>query len=119
MRPTAMVSGPYMSLGRSMVDDCVGRAEACSIWLWENDYYVLTPHLNTRNFHELVNQHESVYLDFWKKVIRSGLVDLLVMTYNWNQSDGALKENQLARHLGIPIYEWQLTWRPQEIRRIG
>lgn len=109
MRSTAFVSAPYQGDTTSHIDRNIAVAELCSLWLWNNNYEAFCPHLNTRNFHILISQPEQVYLNFCFKIIRSGLIDLIVLCGSWKLSSGVRDEIELARTLKIPITIWQQT----------
>lgn len=111
MHATAFVSGPYAPIPSLKLDivDNVSTAEACAIWLWNHDYYVFCPHLNTRYFGSYSPVPEQRYVAFYLSVIRSGLIDLLVLLPYWELSSGTDKEFRLARSLQIPILLWSPT----------
>jgi len=107
MKATAFVSGPYYNKDPEIIATNIQAAQECAIWLWEHNYYTFCPHLNTKHFEVLSTQSEEVYLDFCLKVIRSGLIDLIVLTtHNYTTSTGTLKEIDLAMRLDIPIMLW-------------
>ena len=106
MRPTAFICGPYYNTEPSILTKNIERAREAAVWLWDNGYYAFCPHLNTANFHILTNQSEEVYRAFALNVIRSGLIQLLVMLQGWKNSDGSNNEFHLARVLEIPIFEY-------------
>ena len=109
MRATAFVSGPYSPLPyiKSDVVDNISTATDCAIWLWEHDFSVICPHLNTKFFDNLTDQPKEAFLDFYLSIIRSGVVDLIVLLPNWQSSEGTSAEFQLARRLYIPTYTWE------------
>lgn len=121
MRPTTMIAAPYYDKDPSVIQENITIARTCAIWLWENGFYVLTPHLNTANFHCLTNVEEQVYRDFYLKVIRSGLTDLLVMTGEWHERPNSFchQELKLATCLGIPAYVWDYRAQTKQLERIN
>lgn len=110
MNSTAFVAAPYFSEDNSIVETNIITAQDCAIWLWNNGYSVLCPHTNTKNFHRLTYVPESVYRAFYLKVIRSGLIDLVVFAGNWEYSTGCKEELTLAKTLMIPTWEWKSTY---------
>lgn len=102
----AFVSGPYKRNHKSTTDN-INLARDCAIYLWNTGYYVICPHLNTANFETYTGVPPRAFLDFCLHLIRSGVVDLLVMLPRWHVSYGAKKEFALARRLDIPIYTWE------------
>jgi hypothetical protein len=106
MRPTAFICGPYHDSEPRQINKNIEAAKEASVWLWNNGYYVFCPHMNTANFHILTHQPESVYKQFAFRVIRSGLIDLLVLIFRWKFSEGAHNELQLCRTLEIPVLEF-------------
>jgi len=122
-RPTVFVSGPYAAIdnGPSTYDN-ISIAESCSVWLWSNGYHAFCPHLNTRDFNWFAQQPPEVYLDFCIKVLRSGLIDLMVMCGQWRLSQGCFlrkhhSEFHTAVDLHIPVFEWTLGC--TELKRIA
>jgi len=107
MHSTAFVSGPYTAIPhlQSTIDN-IAIATDCAIWLWTHDYYVFCPHLNSRHFDTFANVPESRYIDFYLSILRSGIIDLLVLLPHWELSSGTEKEFKLARLLQIPICTW-------------
>lgn len=102
----AFVSGPYKDLPESSTPTHIDQARWCAVYLWDVGYYVICPHLNTGGFETLTHQPPKVFLDFCLHIIRSGVVDLLVMLPKWTESFGSRQEFKLARRLDIPIYTW-------------
>jgi len=109
MHSTALISGPYSPLPKTKTSKHISIARECALWLWSNHYYAICPHLNTANFEHEIAVQNHVYVDFCFKLMRSGVVDLVVMLPNWNQSHGAKLEFKLARELYIPLYIWTKT----------
>lgn len=109
MRPTAFVCGPYINTEQVEVLRNIESAKVVAVWLWDEGYYVFCPHMNTANFHKLAHQSENVYKQFAFSIIRSGLIDLIVLTPAWKSSSGARDEVHLAQTLKIPIFEFSLT----------
>lgn len=121
MRPTAMIAAPYYDKNPNVVKDNITVARTCAIWLWDNGYYAITPHLNTGDFHVLTGVSESDYRDFYLKVIRSNLIDLLVLTGAWRERLESFvhQELKLATRLGIPAFEWDVRAQVKQLRRIN
>lgn len=138
-RPTAFVAGPYFSTGQNgkadhvQIHKNIREAERVAVWLWDNEYEAFCPHKNTSMFHVLTSQKEDVYRAFAQKVLRSGLIELLVLAKNYEKSKGTKEEIELCQSLGIPVYAFRETfislldvhevlWRlscPQDLSKIG
>jgi len=103
---TAFVSGPYFNVDAEKIKQNIESAKDCAIWLWNHDYAVFCPHLNSAWFHTLTNAPEETFLQFCLKIIRSNLIDILVHVPNWSMSNGSWKEHNLALNLQIPIYRF-------------
>jgi len=124
-RPTVFVSGPYTDLsykGGPSTTINIGVSRECALWLWENGYYAFSPHLNTQSFELYINVETLVYLDFCIKVLRSGLIDLMVMCGQWRLSQGCFLRKQhsefhTAVDLHIPVFEWTLGC--NELKRLA
>lgn len=106
MRPTAFVAGPYMDIKPENIPKNISIAREATVWLWDNNYYVFCPHLNTAGFHILTSQGEDIFKTFCFRVIRSGLIDLIVLLPFWQISEGTMNELAFARNLEIPIFEY-------------
>ena len=119
MRPTAFVSAPYSAAFGRDIGSNILVAQRCAIWLWDHCYYVLCPHLNTQHFEVLTTQPYNTFMQFCLHTIRSGLIDVIVMTGAWQTSSGALQELKLAHTLAIPVCEFQLYWQPPELRQLS
>ena len=116
MRPTVFVAGPYSDIKPEFITKNVDNAKTCAVWLWDHGYYVFCPHLNTAGFHILTSQGEDIFKAFCFRVIRSGLIDLIVLLPFWKTSEGTMHELAFARNLEIPIFEF--SHEPDRITRL-
>jgi len=107
MTQTAFVSGCYTGEDSLETDQYIKLARDCTIWLWNHGYSVFCPHLNSAQMERFTNQNYQIFLNFCLKVIKSGLIDFLVLLPNWAASSGANKEINLAKKLTIPVIEWK------------
>lgn len=106
MRPTAFVAGPYIDTRPEFITKNIEDAKTAAVWLWDHGYYVFCPHMNTAGFHVLTSQGEDVFKAFYLRVIRSGLIDLIVLLPYWKTSEGTMEEFAFARNLQIPVFEF-------------
>ena len=84
------------------IEENIEIARKVAIKLWEKGYTVLTPHLNTYHFEK---DCKCSYDDF----IRGDLemisrCDAICMLQGWMCSQGACREKEFAKYLGIPIF---------------
>ena len=92
------VSGKYSG----NIDENIALARKVAIEVWESGNVALTPHLNTAHFEQdckcSYDDYMNGYLDLvWK-------CDAILMLPGWEQSNGAIKELNLARKELIPEY---------------
>lgn len=116
MRPTAFIAGPYIDAEPKFITKNIEEAKQAAVWLWDHGYYVFCPHLNTAGFHILTSQEENVFKSFCFRVIRSGLIDLIVLLPFWKTSEGTMNEMSFAQRLKIPIFEF--SHEPDRITRL-
>lgn len=94
------VAGPYRAPTPWGIEQNIRRAEALSLEVWRLGAAAICPHANTRYF-----QHECAD-DVWLKGDLAILekCDAILLTPDWQKSEGAKVEAHHARYLGIPIF---------------
>jgi hypothetical protein len=67
-----------------------------------SDPQVFTSEMNNRYKKQGVAYHE--FIEFWRKVLKSGYITDIFMTPGWERSTGAKDEYLLAKKLGLHIH---------------
>jgi nucleoside 2-deoxyribosyltransferase len=62
-------------------------------------YAVICPHKNTSMFDG--ECEELIWLNGYLEILKR--CDIVIITHNWDESDGAIKEVAFADSLGIPV----------------
>lgn len=93
------ISGAYRNGTEWGLVENIRRAESAAIKLWQQGWVVLCPHKNTAHFGGLCN--DRVWLDGDIELLKR--CDAIFMLKNWEQSEGAREEHELARVLDKEI----------------
>ena len=110
------ISGSYR--GNTEVNILKARKQA--IELWELGFTILTPHLNTQHFELDCHIPENEYIKGDIEILKR--CNGLFMLDNWQDSEGARKEYQVAQQEGLPIFHnlMELTnWIQEKERNVG
>ena len=96
------ISGPYRSKwGEWHVRQNIRKAENAAEFVWLNGGVALCPHKNTAGFGGLPGCPDEVWIQGDLELLRR--CDAVWMVDGWRDSNGARREMELARQLGIPI----------------
>lgn len=108
MTKIAYTAGKYRAETLNGVRINTLRAEAIAIKYWELGYGVICPHKNCFMIDcESVNDDLIMEADL---IMIQRCVDVMIMIPGWEDSEGAIKEHNLAVKLGIKIiYETEET----------
>lgn len=100
------VAGPYRAKTHYEVELNVRQAEAASIELWQMGYAVICPHKNTAHFDNLAP--DEIWLEGDLEIIKrlQAHTDIMVMLPGWENSEGALKEKEIAEFRHFDIFYW-------------
>lgn len=98
------LSGPYSGPTPYHVAANIEMAGEIAVKLWNDGFYVLTPHLNTAGFEYLSTAPYEQFIDGDLRMIDG--VDAVVMLPGWTSSRGANIERDYALEKGIPVYEY-------------
>lgn len=99
----AYIAGPYRDpRGAHWIGENIHRARRVAADMWARGYAVICPHLNTSLMDGLCD--DSAFLDGTLEMLRR--CDLVVLTYDWHHSAGAIREVNEAMMLRIPVYQW-------------
>lgn len=93
------VAGPYRAKSEWGVFQNIRSAEKLALELWILGLAVICPHKNTEAFGGAAP--DSLWLEGALEMVRRS--DAVVCTPDWQASEGACGEVELARELGIPI----------------
>jgi len=104
------ISGKYSDINFWKVDFNIRKAKNEAIALirevGRHGYFPITPHLNTGHFEEREEMFEGVNFEYWL----NGTIELLkrcdamLLLDNWEDSNGAKKEIEIAVANGMPVY---------------
>jgi len=96
------IAGPYRADTFNGIWDNIREAEKVAIKIWQSGDYALCPHLNTQLFDDVAAPE--VFLAGGLELLRR--CDKVYMMKKWRQSEGAIKEHDLAIELGLElVYE--------------
>jgi len=100
------ISGKYSGRTKEEVDANIRESEKVAKELWSAGIVALSPHLNTAHF-----EIEGVTYDDYIKGDLELLsrCDAILMLKDWMLSEGARKEKEFAKFLGMPIYYYPDT----------
>lgn len=97
-REIVFVSGKY----RGNIEANIDHAEMVAKLLWEQDFIVICPHLNTARFDGICS--DDTWLQGYLEILRR--CDSIFMLRGWQDSEGANAELKLAKELGKRVY-WE------------
>ena len=95
----AYIAGPYRNKTIHGIVENIRRAEKYAIKYWKLGYAVICPHKNTALFDGLLP--DNTWIDGDCELLRRS--DVIVFTGNWWESEGCLREYNLARNLDKEI----------------
>lgn len=99
----AYIAGPVRAATKRQVWLNTKAAAEVGITVARFGYAVIVPHTNSRLPELLGNLGDEYWLAMDLEVLRR--CDLVVLVPGWRSSVGTQKEVELARSLGIPVYE--------------
>ena len=97
----AYIAGPFRAANAWEIEENIRRAERVALDAWRAGFAVICPHTNTRFFQGAAP--DRVWLDGDMEILIR--CDLVILVEGWDSSMGALKEVEVARHRGIPVYQ--------------
>lgn len=95
------VAGPFRGRCHWDVEENIRRAERLALEVWRSGAACLCPHANTRYFDGAAE--DRVWLEGDLEML--GRCDAVVMTTDWERSNGARAERRYAESRGIPVFE--------------
>jgi hypothetical protein len=91
-KPIVFISGPFRGPHHFAIHENICRAERLSLEVWKAGGVGLCPHLNTAHFQGVLL--DRVWLTGDLKLLY--VSDAILMTPDWQDSDGAIVERQRA-----------------------
>ena len=101
-RRLIFISGPYKAKTEKEKNSNIWHAMQAAIRLWQKDWFVICPHLNTAHFENLTKLDESIWLEGDLEILRR--CDCVFMLKGYETSTGSLMELELAERLQKAIY---------------
>jgi len=106
--PLVYIAGPFRANGKDDIRDedvkkNVAHAMDVARQLWESGIAALCPHANTSMEFTEGRTDPQMFLDADIKMMMA--CDAVLMLDNWQSSEGAKREHEIAEKLGMPIYE--------------
>jgi len=104
------IAGKYSGLNFNKVEINIRKARNTALKLIQKigslGYFPITPHMNTAHFEEYEAILDGIDYEYWLNGSRELLerCDALLLLDNWNDSNGATKEKEIAEAKGIPIF---------------
>jgi hypothetical protein len=95
------IAGPYRAPSEYEVVQNIRRAEELAIQVWRAGAACICPHKNTALFGGAAP--DAVWLSGALEMVRRS--DAVLCVANWKKSAGAVDEVNLAKELGIPVFE--------------
>lgn len=96
------VAGPYRAKTDYQKRENIMHAQRVAIRLWELNWVVFCPHLNTLHFDWYSKLPSEVWLKGGLEFLRRS--DAIFMLSTWRASEGAKRELEVAVELGKEIY---------------
>ncbi len=95
----AYIAGPFRAKTEWQKEQNVRRAEELALKVAALGVMPVCPHKNTQHFHGLLS--DEFWLEGAMELMRR--CDVIVVTDDWEKSEGARKEVDEARRLGKPV----------------
>jgi hypothetical protein len=102
----AYIAGPYRAKTQPGIEKNIRKASHLAAKYWKLGYAVICPHKNASHLDGTVA--DEVFLAGCLEILRllRPGQDVLVMMKTWKESEGATREHELGKELGIEvIYE--------------
>ena len=102
----AFICGPYRGASDNEVYGNIQRAREVAVAVWKMGYAVFCPHLNSAFMSGVVD--EEAFLEGAKVMLQK--CDLVVLTPEWEGSQGAKNEIREAINNGLLVYQFDDGW---------
>lgn len=100
------IAGPFRAPNAWEIEQNIRRAETLALEIWRMGAAVICPHANTRFFQGAAD--DEVWLEGDLEILRR--CDAVVMTKDWEKSQGAKAEHAFAEKEGVPIFNEEKLW---------
>lgn len=94
------VAGPFRGPDAWDIEQNIRQAESLALRVWRKGFPCICPHSNTRFYQGACP--DSVWLDGDLHILSR--CDALLLTSDWERSEGAREEKRYAESKGIPIF---------------
>lgn len=105
-----MISGPYTGRTSEETKDNIEKARLKALEIISKKgrfgWFPITPHMNTAGFEMYESVLEGIDQYYWYNGYNSLVMkcDAIYMLNDWEKSEGAKKENGIAKETKTPIY---------------
>jgi len=96
------VAGPYHHQTEEGKRENILHAIRVALRLWELGFFVICPHCNTANFEFYTNLPQEVWGEGYLEILKR--CDAIFMMRNWETSEGAKSELEVAIERGMAVY---------------
>ena len=94
------IAGPFRGPNAWEIEQNIRRAETLALEVWKLGAAAICPHANTRFFQNAAP--DKVWLDGDLEILKR--CDAILMTDDWEKSEGAKAEYTFAKKNGIPVF---------------
>ena len=95
------VAGPFRAKNSWDMEQNIRRAEELALEVWRAGFACICPHSNTRYYQGAAPDH--VWLEGDLAILKK--CDVVLMTPDWQRSNGATAERNYAFGQGIPVFD--------------
>jgi nucleoside 2-deoxyribosyltransferase len=94
------IAGPFRGKNHFVIAENIRNAERLALAVWQLGAAALCPHANTAHFQDAAP--DDVWLTGDLELLRR--CDAVLMTPDWERSEGARIERRFAMDAGIPVF---------------
>lgn len=95
------IAGPFRAANTWLIESNIRRAETLALKVWALGAAAVCPHANTRFYQGILP--DKTWLDGDLEILRR--CDAIMLAPRWEKSSGTLAEIELARDIGMPVFE--------------
>ena len=98
----AFISGPFTHEDEIHgIKENINEASKVALKYWRKGYAVICPHKNTSDFQHAKDISHEVWYKGDLDILRR--CDVIIMVGRWGVSEGAVREHELAKEIGLEI----------------
>ena len=97
------IVGPLRAENSYLVEQNVRKAESVSLELWKLGFAVICPHMNTRNFVNVLGDNDKTFLEGDFEMIKR--CDGVFCLEGFRKSEGSLAEVKCANVNNVPVFD--------------